>query len=133
MTKEQRKNLTFFGMSILRARDIKRGFMNENWEPSNHQLSAEETERCWNHLAQSFMLNMLDVYGTGWMQSNVGTFYHIWLAFLGTVDDLVAHEGIKTRFNGIENIINNSGIARETWAMFTDAHMDAMKNVLKIL
>lgn len=120
MTKEQRRNLTFFGMSILRARDIKRGFMNENWEPSNHQLSAEETERCWNRLAQNFMLNMLDIYGIDWMQGNVGTFYNTWLAFLGAVDAIVAHEGIKTRLKGIENIINNSGISRKTWIMFLD-------------
>ena len=79
------------------------------------------------------MLNMLDIYGTDWQCRNIGTFYDTWLAFLGTVDALVTHEGIKTRFNGIENIINNSGIARETWEMFADAHMDTMKNVLKIL
>lgn len=79
------------------------------------------------------MLNMLDTYGTDWKQGNVGNFYDTWLAFLGTVDAIVTHEGIKTRFEGIENIINNSGISRKTLAMFTDAHMDTMKNVLKIL
>lgn len=39
-------------MDIIREMDItKRHFMNDNWEPSNQQLSAEEFKRCWICLA----------------------------------------------------------------------------------
>ena len=39
-------------MDIIREMDItRRHFMNDNWEPSNQQLSAEEFKRCWICLA----------------------------------------------------------------------------------
>ena len=43
-------------MDIIREMDItKRHFMNENWEPTNHQLSAEEFKRCWICLAGAYV------------------------------------------------------------------------------
>lgn len=133
MTKEQRKNLTFIGMAILREKDIKRGFMDENWKPFNHLLSAKENERCWNYLAQQFMLNILDINGIDRRYREGDRFYNTWLAFLGMVEALVTHEGIKTPLKGIESIVNNSGVARKTWVKFTSAHNDTLKNVLRIL
>ena len=123
MTNEKLEFMLDCGMAILREKDIKTGAMNENFEPFNHLLSTEENKRCWNFLAKQYVLNTLNIaiknntlqYYEPAITSN--KFYDTWLAFLKTVENVVGY-GHKNK--GIENIINHSGIARETWIMFLD-------------
>lgn len=111
------------GMAIIREKDIKTGAMNENFEPFNRLLSAEENKRCWNYLAKQYVLNTLNIatknntlqYYEPAILSN--KFYDTWLSFLKTVEGVVRY-GQKNK--GIENIINHSGISRETFVMFLD-------------
>ena len=123
MTNEKLEFMLDCGMAILREKDIKTGAMNENFEPFNHLLSTEENKRCWNYLAKQYVLNTLNIaiknntlqyYGPA-ITSN--KFYDTWLAFLQTVEGVVRY-GQKNK--GIENIINHSGISRETFVMFLD-------------
>ena len=123
MANEKLEFMLDCGMAILREKDIKTGAMNENFEPFNHLLSAEENKRCWNYLAKQYVLNTLNIaiknntlqYYEPAITSN--KFYDTWLAFLKTVENVVRY-GQKNK--GIENIINHSGISRETWIMFLD-------------
>jgi hypothetical protein len=123
MTNKKLEFMLDCGMAILREKDIKTGAMNENFEPFNHLLSTEENKRCWNFLAKQYVLNTLNIaiknntlqYYEPAITSN--KFYDTWLAFLKTVENVVGY-GQKNK--GIENIINHSGIARETWIMFLD-------------
>ena len=123
MTNEKLEFMLDCGMAILREKDIKTGAMNENFEPFNHLLSTEENKRCWNYLAKQYVLNTLNIaiknntlqYYEPAITSN--KFYDTWLAFLKTVENVVRY-GQKNK--GIENIINHSGISRETFVMFLD-------------
>ena len=123
MTNEKLELMLDCGMAILREKDIKTGAMNENFEPFNHLLSTEENKRCWNYLAKQYVLNTLNIaiknntlqYYEPAITSN--KFYDTWLAFLQAVENVVRY-GQKNK--GIENIVNHSGIARETWIMFLD-------------
>lgn len=123
MANEKLEFMLDCGMAILREKDIKTGAMNENFEPFNHLLSTEENKRCWNYLAKQYVLNTLNIaiknntlqYYELAITSN--KFYDTWLAFLKTVENVVGY-GQKNK--GIENIINHSGISRETWIMFFD-------------
>lgn len=123
MTNEKLELMLDCGTAILREKDIKTCAMDENFEPFNHLLSTEENKRCWNYLAKQYVLNTLNIaiknntlqYYVPAITSN--KFYDTWLAFLKTVENVVRY-GQKNK--GIENIINHSGIARETWIMFLD-------------
>ena len=123
MTNEKLEFMLDCGMAILREKDIKTGAMNENFEPFNHLLSTEENKRCWNYLAKQYVLNTLNIaiknntlqYYEPAITSN--KFYDTWLAFLKTVENVVRY-GQKNK--GIENIVNHSGISRETFVMFLD-------------
>ena len=123
MTNEKLEFMLDCGMAILREKDIKTGAMNENFEPFNHLLSTEENKRCWNYLAKQYVLNTLNVavknntlqyYETA-ITSN--KFYDTWILFLQAVENVVRY-GQKNK--GIENIVNGSGISRETFVMFLD-------------
>ena len=123
MTNEKLELMLDAGMAILREKDIKTGAMNENFEPFNHLLSAEENKRCWSYLAKQYVLNTLNIavknktlqYYEPAIFSN--KFYDTWLSFLQAVEGVVRY-GQKNK--GIENIINHSGISRETFVMFLD-------------
>ena len=123
MTNKQLELMLDSGMAILREKDIKTGAMDKNFEPLNHLLSAEENKKCWTYLAKQYVLNTLNVavknstlqYYEPAIFSN--KFYDIWLSFLQTVEGVVRY-GHKNK--GIENIINHSGISRETFVMFLD-------------
>lgn len=123
MTNEKLELMLDCGMAILREKDIKTGAMNENFEPFNHLLSAEENKRCWNYLAKQYVLNTLNIavknktlqYYEPAIFSN--KFYDTWLSFLQAVENVVRY-GQKNK--GIENIVNGSGISRETFVMFLD-------------
>lgn len=123
MTNEKLELMLDCGMAILREKDIKTGAMDENFEPFNHLLSTEENKRCWNYLAKQYVLNTLNIaiknntlqYYT--IATTSDKFYDTWLAFLQTVEGVVRY-GHKNK--GIENIVNHSGISRETFVMFLD-------------
>lgn len=123
MTNEKLEFMLDCGMAILREKDIKTGAMNENFEPFNHLLSTEENKRCWKYLAKQYVLNTLNIaiknntlqYYEPAITSN--KFYDTWIAFLQAVENVVRY-GQKNK--GIENIVNRSGISRETFVMFLD-------------
>ena len=123
MTNEKLELMLDAGMAILREKDIQLKAMNENFEPFNHLLSAEENKRCWSYLAKQYVLNTLNIgiknktlqYYEPAIFSD--KFYDTWLSFLQAVEGVVRY-GQKNK--GIENIINHSGISRETLIMFLD-------------
>ena len=123
MTNEKLELMLDAGMAILREKDIQLKAMNENFEPFNHLLSAEENKRCWSYLAKQYVLNTLNIgiknktlqYYEPAIFSD--KFYDTWIAFLQAVENVVRY-GQKNK--GIENIVNGSGISRETWIMFLD-------------
>ena len=123
MTNEKLELMLDAGMAIIREKDIKTGAMDKNFEPFNHLLSAEENKRCWNYLAKQYVLNTLNIavknktlqYYEPAIFSN--KFYDTWLSFLQAVENVVRY-GHKNK--GIENIVNHSGISRETFVMFLD-------------
>ena len=107
------------GVNILRKMDIQLGAMDENWEPVNHLLSAKENERCWKYLAEQFIMNVIKAatYDGKCLARDEDSLFSLWLSFLQTVEGVVRY-GQKNK--GIENIINHSGISRETFIMFLD-------------
>ena len=107
------------GVNILRKMDIQLGAMDENWEPVNHLLSAKENERCWKYLAEQFIMNVIRAatYDGKCLARDEDSLFSLWLSFLQTVEGVVRY-GQKNK--GIENIINHSGISRETFIMFLD-------------
>ena len=123
MTNEKLELMLDAGMAILREKDIKTGAMDKNFEPFNHLLSTEENKRCWNYLAKQYVLNTLNIavknktlqYYEPAIFSN--KFYDTWILFLQAVEGVVRY-GQKNK--GIENIVNHSGISRETFVMFLD-------------
>ena len=106
------------GVNILRKMDIQLGAMDENWEPVNHLLSAKENERCWKYLAEQFIMNVIRaIYDGKCLARDEDSLFSLWLSFLQTVEGVVRY-GHKNE--GIENIVNCSGISRETFVMFLD-------------
>lgn len=107
------------GMNTLRKRDIELGAMDENYEPFNHLLSTEDNKRCWEYLAKQFIMNIInDAVNKGNVKaSNEDALYEVWILFLQAVENVVRY-GQKNK--GIENIVNGSGIARETFIKFLD-------------
>ena len=107
------------GVNILRKMDIQLGAMDEKWEPFNHLLSAKENERCWRYLAEQFIMNVIKAatYDGKCLARDEDSLFSLWLSFLQTVEGIVRY-GHKNK--GIENILNGSGISRETWVMFLD-------------
>lgn len=107
------------GVNILRRIDIQLGAMDENWNPVNHLLSAKENEHCWRYLAKQFILNVIKaaIYDGKCLARDENSLFNLWLSFLQTVEGVVRY-GHKNK--GIENIVNSSGISRETFVMFLD-------------
>lgn len=123
MTKKEAENefgkLANAGVNILRRIDIQLGTMDENWNPFNRLLSAEENERCWKYLAEQFIMNVIKAatYDGKCLARDEDSLFSLWLSFLQTVEGVVRY-GQKNK--GIENIVNHSGISRETFVMFLD-------------
>ena len=112
------KEMVEHGVDVLRGFDIQLGAMDENWNPVNHLLSTEENERCWRYLAKQYVLNTLKLAAINKKAIYFSDeFYDTWLSFLQAVENVVRY-GQKNK--GIENIINHSGISRETLIMFLD-------------
>ena len=128
MTKEEADNqfelMLDLGMAILREKDIKFGAMGENFKPVNHLLSTKDNARCWCYLANQYVLNTMMNITT---KNNIfcyydkitsNKFYDTWrIHFLQSVENVVRY-GQKSE--GIENIVNGSGISRETLVKFLD-------------
>ena len=113
------KELANAGVNTLRRMDIQLGAMDENWNPVNHLLSAKENERCWKYLAEQFVMNVVYVntFSVKGLARDENSLFNLWLSFLQTVEGVVRY-GHKNK--GIENIVNHSGISRETFVMFLD-------------
>ena len=112
------KEMFEHGVDVLRGFDIQLGAMDENYNPVNHLLSTEENERCWIYLAKQYVFNILKTAAINKKPVYFSDeFYDTWLFFLQAVEKVVRY---GHRIKGIENIINNSGISRETWIMFLD-------------
>ena len=106
-------------MDIIREMDItKRHFMNENWEPTNHQLSAEEFKRCWICLASAyvkfFYKNILRECS---LEDNDDSLFIGWLVFLHNVRKAVVH-GQECKC--VKQIIDMAGIQRNILINFLD-------------
>lgn len=116
---EELGKLVNAGVSTLRRMDIQLGAMDENWNPVNHLLSAKENERCWKYLAEQFVMNVVYVntFSVKGLARDENSLFNLWLSFLQTVEGVVRY-GHKNK--GIENIVNHSGISRETFVMFLD-------------
>lgn len=126
MTKEAKEKFELMldsGMAILREKDIKLGAMDSNFNPVNHLLSADENKRCWSYLAKQYVLNTMNTavrYNSADLIKKViydDRFFDAWVLFLQAVESVVRY-GQKNK--GIENIVNNSGISRETFIKFLD-------------
>lgn len=126
MTKETKEKFELMldsGMAILREKDIELGAMDSNFSPVNHLLSADENKRCWNYLAKQYVLNTLNIAvknkTTMFFDKAITSdkFFDTWILFLQAVENVVRY-GQKNK--GIENIVNNSGISRETFVKFLD-------------
>lgn len=117
--KKELGKLANAGVNILRRMDIQLGAIDENWEPVNHLLSAKENERCWKYLAEQFIMNVIKAatYDGKCLAKDEDSLFSLWLSFLQTVEGVVRY-GHKNK--GIENIVNHSGISRETFVMFLD-------------
>lgn len=107
------------GVNILRRMDIQLGAMDENFNPVNHLLSAKENERCWKYLAEQFVMNVVKAATNDGkcLARDENSLFSLWLSFLQAVENVVRY-GQKNK--GIENIVNHSGISRETFVMFLD-------------
>lgn len=117
--KKELGKLANAGVNILRRMDIQLGAIDENWEPVSHLLSAKENERCWKYLAEQFIMNVIKAatYDGKCLAKDEDSLFSLWLSFLQTVEGVVRY-GHKNK--GIENIVNHSGISRETFVMFLD-------------
>lgn len=126
MTKETKEKFELMldsGMAILREKDVELGAMDSNFSPVNHLLSTDENRKCWNYLAKQYVLNTLNIAvknkTTMFYDKAITSdkFYDTWILFLQAVENVVRY-GQKNK--GIENIVNHSGISRETFIKFLD-------------
>ena len=117
MKPEKFEELVMDGVIALREMDIQRGLIDENYEPLNGRLSAEENERCWKCLAKPFVKNIFFSYFIAEKTITTDILFHYWLKFLQEVNDVVK---CGDRDGSIEDIINSSGIPETTWVKFLD-------------
>ena len=104
-------------IDVLRERDIQRGLIDENFEPFNRHLSAEENKQCWEHLALQFVKCILKVFLPQNLMPSGDILFRNWLSFLQDVNNFIKC-GSKDEL--IERIINSSGIPETTWVKFLD-------------
>lgn len=103
--------LCFF--SSIEKENIRRGFINENYEPVQpQQLSSKEFKKCWEFIAKYYSLAMAKNSEEEYTDNEI---YLGFTLFLGTVKRVL--NGIQEHKN-IETIMNRSGISRKTWMKF---------------
>lgn len=117
MAVKEFEKLVNTGINTLRRMDIQRGLIDENFEPYNGRLSAKESKRCWEYLADEFVRNTLLSYLMFNVVLSGGKLFELWLSFLQDVNNVVK---CGDRNGHIEDIINSSGISEETWVRFLD-------------
>ena len=115
--KKLSKILAYSTVEFLREKDIQRGLIDENFEPFNRHLSAEENKRCWKYLALQFVKCTLKVSLIKHLIPSGDVLFNSWLSFLQDVNNVIKC-GDKDEL--IERIINNSGIPETTWVRFLD-------------
>ena len=106
-------------MDKIREMDVtKRHFMNDNWEPSDHQLSAEENKRCWICLASAyvkfFYKNILRECS---LEDNDDSLFVGWIYFLHNVKKAITY-GQECKC--IKQIMDAAGIQRNILVNFLD-------------
>ena len=95
--------------------NIRRGFINENWEPVQpHQLSSKEFKKCWNFIASYYALAIAKNSEEEYTDDEI---YLGFTLFLRTVKKVLT--GIQEH-KSIETIMNRSGISRKIWRKFLD-------------
>ena len=104
-------------VEVLREKDIQRGLIDENFEPFNRHLSAEENKRCWKYLSLQFVKCTLKVSLRNNLIPSGDVLFSSWLSFLQDVNNVVKC-GDKDEL--IERIIDNSGVPETTWVRFLD-------------
>ena len=117
VAKKLSKILVYSNVEFLREKDIQRGLIDENFEPFNRHLSAEENKRCWKYLALQFVKCTLKVSLVKHAIPSGSVLFNSWLSFLQDVNNVIKC-GDKDEL--IERIINNSGIPETTWVKFLD-------------
>ena len=116
-SKKLSKILVYSIVEFLREKDIQRGLIDENFEPFNRHLSAEENKRCWNYLALQFVKCTLKVSLSKNLIPSGDVLFNSWLSFLQDVNNVIKC-GDKDEL--IELIIDNSGVPETTWVRFLD-------------
>ena len=120
-------------MDIIREMDItKRHFMNENWEPTNHKLSAEEFKRCWICLAGAYVKLFYSKYLGKYLGKDLPQYLEDmqflkdkddeklfvgWIYFLHNVRKVVVH---GTKCSCIKKLMLTAGIPRDVLINFLD-------------
>ena len=109
-------------MDIIREMDItKRHFMNENWEPTNHQLSAEEFKRCWICLAGAYVKLFYSKYLKNILKDleleDDDKLFIGWLFFLHNVKKAVTQ---GPECNCIKKLMLTAGVSRDVLINFLD-------------
>ena len=108
-------------MDIIREMDItRRHFMNENWEPTNHKLSAEEFKRCWICLAGAYVHLFYRKYleDMQFLKDKDGEKLFVgWIYFLHNVRKVVVH---GTKCSCIKKLMLTAGIPRDVLINFLD-------------
>jgi len=117
VAKKLSKILVYPTVEFLREKDIQRGLIDENFEPFNRHLSAEENKRCWKYLALQFVKCTLKVSLSKHLIPSGDVLFHSWLSFLQDVNNVIKC-GDKDEL--IERIIDNSGVPETTWVRFLD-------------
>ena len=94
-------------------------YMESLKEKDRYLKLTDECKECYDYLAKQFIFNYIKGKSMFDIMEDIesGKYYNTWLVFLGIVKHIVKAGG---KFHGYENIINSSGIPRETWMMFFD-------------
>ena len=106
-------------MDIIREMDItRRHFMNDNWEPSDHQLSAEENKRCWICLASAYVKFFYkNILRESSLEDNDDSLFMGWLVFLHNVKKAITY-GQECKC--IKKLMLTAGIPRDVLIKFLD-------------
>lgn len=98
--------------------NIRRGFINENYEPVRPQLlSSKEFKKCWKFIVSYYTLAMAKNSEKEYTDDEI---YLGFTLFLGMVKRVLT--GIQEH-KSIETVMNHSGISRKNWIKFLDYYI----------
>lgn len=112
------------GKDIIRKLDVMNGAMDDDFNPVNHLLSKEENKKCWEYASEQYVRNAINICLEQGPSVQIKTvfndsrFYEGFNRFLSMLEQSVRYGNKQSK--GIENIINHSGIGRDTWVLFLD-------------